>query len=112
MALADQLPVYKASYDMTLILFHVIKKYSKEFKYTLWEQLKKDCLALIASIYRANTLLDKKQTIREARWHLEWVRVLMRLSKDLHVVWLEKYIIIQESIDIISKQLTAWEKKM
>jgi hypothetical protein len=95
---------------MTLALFHVIKKYPKEFKYTLWEQLKKDCLALIATIYRANTAVDKKNILREARWYLEGVRVLLRLSKDLHVISLEKFIALQESIETISKQLTAWEK--
>lgn len=54
MALAYHLPIYKASYDMILQLFHVIKKYPKEFKYTLGEQLKKDSLTLISSIYKAH----------------------------------------------------------
>lgn len=110
MALAEHLPVYKASYDMTLALFHIIKKYPKDMKYTLWEQLKKDSLALIATIYKANTLHEKQITIREARWYLQSVRVMLRLSKDLHVVWLEKFAFLQESIETISKQLTMWEK--
>ena len=110
MVLAHHLPVYKASYDMTLTLFHVIKKYSKEFKYTLGEQLKKDCLALIATIYKANIMLDKKSALIEARWYLEWVRVLLRMSKDLHVISLDKFVVLQESIEVISKQLTAWQK--
>lgn len=67
MVLAEYLPVYKASYDMTLILFHTIKKYPKEFKYTLGEQLKKDCLSLIATIYRANSVTDKKIILQDAR---------------------------------------------
>lgn len=44
MVIYEHLPVYKASYDLTLQLFHVIKKFPKEFKYTLWEQIKKDSL--------------------------------------------------------------------
>ena len=111
MALVYQLPVYKASYDMTLALFHVIKKYPKDLKYTLWEQMKKDCLALIATIYKANTVIDKKTVLQEARGYLEWVRVLLRLSKDLHVVWLEKFVLLQESLETVSKQLVAREKK-
>ena len=42
MTLYENLPVYKASYDLTLQLFHVIKKFPKDFKYTLGEQIKKD----------------------------------------------------------------------
>jgi hypothetical protein len=37
---------------------------------------------------------------------------MLRLSKDLHVVTVDKYAKIQESIETISKQLAAWEKSM
>ncbi|MBP6910132.1 four helix bundle protein [Patescibacteria group bacterium] len=107
MVLAEYLPVYKASYDMTLALFHVIKKYPKEFKYTLGEQMKKDSLALIATIYKANSILERKTIIIEARGHLESVRVLLRLSKDLHTIPLDKFVDINGSLETISKQLTA-----
>lgn len=110
MVLAEHLPVYKSSYDTTLVLFHVIKKFPKEYKYTLGEQLKKDCLALIATIYKANTLHDKLSTIQETRSYLESIKVLLRLSKDLHIIGLEKFITLQESIAVISKQLVWWEK--
>jgi 23S rRNA-intervening sequence protein len=97
---------------MTLGLFHVIKKYPKEFKYTLGEQLKKDSLALVATIYKANSILDRKTTILEARGYLESVRVLLRLSKDLHILPLDKFVNINGSVEMISKQLTAWSKSV
>lgn len=108
--LAENLPVYKASYDLTLMIFYVVKKYSKEFKYTLWEQIKKDSLSLIATVYKANIFLEKWPIIQEARWYLQSLRVLLRLSKDLHIINIEKFIQLQESIEVISKQLVAREK--
>lgn len=101
--------IYKASYGMTLSLFHVIKKYPKEFKYTLWDQIKKNCLELISTIYRANSLFDKIILIQESRWYLQSLRVLLRLSKDLHIVSIEKFVFIQENIESISKQLVKRE---
>ena len=103
--------IYKASYDMTLSLFHVIKKYPKEFKYTLWDQIKKNCLELISTIYRANSLFDKIILIQLFRWYLQSLRVLLRLSKDLHIVSIEKFVFIQENIESISKQKKKQKKK-
>ncbi len=111
MVLYEHLPVYKASYDLTLQLFHIIKKFPKEFKYTLGEQIKKDSLVLISNIYKANILKDKrKESLQECRAYLESVKVLIRISKDLHIFSLEKFITISQSIETISKQLIGWEK--
>ena len=35
MALYDELPVYKASYDLLLAIFQFTKNFSREFKYTV-----------------------------------------------------------------------------
>ena len=109
MVLYENIPVYKASYDLTLQLFHVIKKFPKDFKYTLWEQIKKDALTLIGSIYKANMVKEKQNKILEVRWYVESLKVLLRLSKDLHIIPLDKFILISQSIEIISKQLVAWQ---
>ena len=38
------LPVYKASYDLVLEMFKVIKDFNREYKYTLGESIKKEAL--------------------------------------------------------------------
>ncbi|MBT3853044.1 four helix bundle protein [bacterium] len=35
MATYDNLPVYKSSYDLLLLVFKVVKEFTKEYKYTL-----------------------------------------------------------------------------
>jgi hypothetical protein len=40
MALYDELPVYKATYDLHLAIFQFTKEFSKEFKYPVGESLK------------------------------------------------------------------------
>jgi hypothetical protein len=37
MATYDELPVYKATYDLLLEMFHFTKDFSKEYKYTVGE---------------------------------------------------------------------------
>ena len=67
MAKYDELPVYKASYDLLLEIFRFTKEFSKEYKYTVGESLKKETLDLITLIYRANSKTDKKETLQSAR---------------------------------------------
>ena len=55
MANYDELPVYKASYDLLFEIFHFTREFTKEYKYTVGESLKKETLELITLIYRANS---------------------------------------------------------
>jgi len=54
MALYYELPVYKDTYKLILMIFEYTKDFSREYKYTLGQDMKRDALQLIRSIYRAN----------------------------------------------------------
>ena len=71
MAQYDELPVYKATYDLLLEMFRFTKDFSKEYKYTVGESLKKETIELITMIYRANSRHDKQPTLQTAREHIE-----------------------------------------
>ena len=75
MARYNELPVYKASYDLLLEIFRFTKNISKEFKYTVGESLKKETTKLITLIYRANSKKDKYDVIQEARERIEIIRL-------------------------------------
>jgi hypothetical protein len=45
MKLHSDLPVYKSTYDLLLGIFEFTKSFSKEYKYTVGESLKKEPLA-------------------------------------------------------------------
>ena len=76
MANYDELPVYKATYDLLLEVFRFTKTFSKEYKYTVGESIKKETLELITLIYRANSKQNKTETIQEAREKIEVLRLL------------------------------------
>ena len=110
MTLASHLPIYKASYDLILHLFEIIHTYPRTYKYTLGEQLKQETLTLILTITKANILRDKKPLLEQARGSVESIRLLLRLSKDLHLLSLEKFVEINSAVESISKQLVAWSR--
>ena len=67
MGLHQELPVYKASYDLLVEIFRFTKEFSKEYKYTVGESLKKETTELLTLIYRANSKTDKHATLQDAK---------------------------------------------
>ena len=112
MALYDELPVYKASYDLLLEIFKFTKNFSKEYKYTVGESLKKETLELITLIYRANSKKEKWQTLQTAREKIEVIRLFVRLMKDLKQISLDKFVQVNKKVENVSKQLTGWQKSL
>jgi hypothetical protein len=57
MALTEELPIYKATYDLVLVLFNLVKNFNRENKYTIGESLKKE--AIEAGSYDINFAASK-----------------------------------------------------
>jgi hypothetical protein len=110
MAAYDQLPVYKLSYDLLLETFYLVNHFRKEYKYTLGERLKSEILNTLINIYWANTHVEKSEALTKARNHLELTRVYFRIVKDLKQISIDKFVVVNEKVEGISKQLMAWQK--
>ena len=110
MAIYNELPIYKASYDLLLEIFRFVKNFSKEYKYSVGDSLKKEMIELITLIYRANASRDKISTLQEAREKVEVMRLLVRLMKDLSQISLAVFVRVSERIELVSRQLLGWQK--
>lgn len=112
MSLHVSLPVYKASYDLLLVIFQFTKEFNREYKYTVGDSLKNETMSLLLSIYRANATMDhnRRQILQTAREHVEVIRLLVRVMKDLKQINVRKFVQVNEKIESISRQLTAWQK--
>jgi 23S rRNA-intervening sequence protein len=112
LALFNDLPVYKATYDLLLAIFGFTKDFSKDYKYTVGESIKKETIALLTLIYRANLKQDKNEVLQEARERIEVIRLFIRLMKDMHQISVKQFVQINESVENVSKQLTGWQKSL
>lgn len=110
MSTYNHLPVYKSSYDLLVEIFQFTKNFNREYKYTIGENIKKETIEMIINIYRANSSYSKKPLIQAARENAEVIRLLFRLLKDLKQISLEKFVEINEKLESVSKQLSAWQK--
>ena len=110
MALYYNLPIYKASYKLMTMLFGYSSSFSREYKYTVGQDMKNEGLSLIKNIYRANKAADKIAALGQAREDLEMIRLLTRLMQDFGQLSLKKFVEINQAIEEVSKQLASWEK--
>lgn len=110
MAKYDQLPVYKAAYDLLLQLFGLAHQLNREYKYTLGEKLKNEVTDLLTNIYKANKTFEKATLIDKARENTEIVRLYIRILFDTKQISQKKHIAINEKIENVSKQLAGWHK--
>ena len=79
--LHQELPVYKSSYDLLVEIFRFTKEFSKEYKYTVGESLKRETIELLTLIFQANSKTDKHATLQDARERIEVIRLFIRLNK-------------------------------
>jgi hypothetical protein len=110
MGLAEELPIYKATYDLVLVVFRLVKNFNKEYKYTIGESLKKETVEAITNIYRANITEDKRAYLSKARENVEVIRLYFRILKDLRQINVKQLVFANSHIENVSKQLTGWLK--
>lgn len=111
MALYNTLPVYRDSYRLLREIYTVTGKFSKEFKYSLGQDMKRDVLNLFRSIYNANMKTNRREYLECFLSDFELVKIEMRLCCDLKLLSVGKFAELALLTDNIGKQVTAWRNK-
>jgi hypothetical protein len=86
MALYYELPVYRDTYQFILKIFECTKDFSKEYKYTLGQDMKRDALQLVRSNYRANKASHKESHLEDFLDQFELLKLEIRLCSDMKVL--------------------------
>jgi hypothetical protein len=110
MAIYDNLPVFKASYDLLLEIYRLSENLKRDYRYTLGENLKQETMAMMVNIYKANSVEDKTALLGETREKLVAVKLYIRLLHDLKQLSVKQFALLSVQTESISKQLAAWHK--
>jgi len=108
MALYYDLPVYRDTYKLILKIFEFTKDFSKEYKYTLGQDLKRDSLQLVRSIYSANKSIEKKKYLETFLDDFELLKLEIRLCVDMKILPIKKQAELSLIMESIGKQITGW----
>lgn len=109
MAKFDELPVFKATYDLLFRVFSVSQHWQRDLRYTLGEDLKKEIIEILQLIYQANASRKKMAFLHSSRVKLVKVQLQLRIAKDLKNLHIKQYSSLAELTENISKQLSGWE---
>ena len=103
MALYYDLPVYRDTYRLILMIFECTGHFP-----SLGQDMKRDALQLVRSIYRANKAADKKVHLENFLDEFELLKLEVRLCRDLKVMSIKKQAELSQLMDSIGKQVTGW----
>ena len=90
MALYVDLPVYRDTYQLILKIFEVTKDFPREYKFSLGQDMKRDAMQLVRSIYRSNKARDKTDALENFLDEFELIKLQIRLCADLKVLPLKQ----------------------
>ncbi len=111
MSLYAELPIYRDSYSLLLAIYQLTGKFSREYKYTLGQDMKRDALNLFRNLYQANRSQNKRQNLDDFLAEFELLKLEVRMCVDLRLLSLKKMAEISLLTDNIGKQINAWRQK-
>lgn len=104
------IPIFKKSYELYKTFYGYRNTVSKQDRYTLWQRCENLILDILESILWASQLpkKDKLPILEKASLKLNFLRVFLRLCKEIKTIDNKKYVLLQEIIDEIGRMLGGW----
>jgi len=105
-------PIFKKTYELYKTFYSYRNTVSKQDRYTLWQRCENLILDVLESILWASQLskTDKLPILKKASLWLNFLRVFLRLSKEVKAIDNKKYTLLQEIVDEIGRMLGGWIK--
>jgi hypothetical protein len=104
------IPIFKKAYELYQTFHGYRDAVKKRDRHTIWERSENAILDVIEGILAASEAhkVEKLPILKGVSVKLNLLRVLFRLAKDAKVIDLKKYMILEEAIDEIGRQLGGW----
>ena len=104
----EELPVFRDVYELNLKLCDMTQNVRRDYKYTLGEDMRRDCLKMLRGIYKVNRARDKVLYFDEFLDDFELLRMEVRICGDLKQLSVSQQANIMEMMDRIGKQIRGW----
>jgi hypothetical protein len=106
------IPIFKKTYELYKTFYGYRNTVSKQDRYTLWQRCENLILDVLESILWASQLskADKLPILEKTSLKLNFLRVFLRLCKEVKAIDNKKYTLLQEIVDEIGRMLGGWIK--
>lgn len=110
MALHTTLPIYKVAYSLFDLSTDLAKNMPRDFKASIGGKLRDECVEIVVLIFRANTAREKAPHLDVLIERLQVAELLLRLSRDKHLISTRQYADAIELTGSIGKQAGGWRR--
>jgi len=106
------IPILKKSCDLYKEFYRLRLLVPKQDRYTLWQKCENTLLTILEGILLASqqSKTEKLPTLEKTSVKLNFLKVCVRLTKDVKAITPKTYILIEADLDEIGKMLGGWIK--
>ena len=106
------IPIVKKSYDLYKEFYALRLTVPKQDRYTLWQKCENTLIDVLEGILMASqqSKIEKLPTLEKTSVKLNFLKICVRLMKDIKAITPKKYILIEANLDEIGKMLGGWIK--
>ena len=108
----NQLPIYRDTYWLLTEIYQTTGKFPRDYKYTLGQDMKRDCLSLFQDLYMANfSVAPRRPPLAPFFPSFALLKVEICLCVDFTVLSVHQLAQLRLVMDNIARQAAAWRKK-
>jgi len=106
------IPIFKKAYELYKKFYGFRNGVSKQDRYTIWQRCETMMLDIMEGLLEAGQLskCDKLPILEKVSLKLNFLRVFIRLMKDVKAIDNKKYVSLQEDIDEVGRMIGGWIK--
>lgn len=109
MAQYKHLPIYKTTYELLEIVTRKTKDFPRDFKYSLGDKIRNECIELVVFIYKANSLRQQREEyLQQILERVQVIELMLRLAKDLRLFNVTAFSEIVLLTDSLARQAQGW----
>ena len=106
------IPIFKKTYELYKTFYGYRDSIPKQDRHTIWQRCDTIILDVLENILLASQTykMEKMPMLEKASLKLNFLRVFLRLMKEVKTIDNKKYAALQESIDEVGRMLGGWIK--
>lgn len=106
----EKLIIFQKSYDFLIYFYPFINRIPKSHRQVLGKVLEQISIEILILIIEANKERDfeRRKIQKQLSNKLDYLRILIRLTKDLRFISIKQYTLTTEKLNEIGKMLGGW----
>lgn len=108
------IPIVKKTYELYKTFYSYRADVSKQDRYTTWQKCENCLLEVLEGILFASQTgkAEKLSLLEKTSMKLNFLRMFIRLMKDVKTIDSKKYLVLEADVDEIGRMLGGWIRSL